>query len=125
MKKILNGVEVDLTPAEVEEYNQRQAAWSAGEAARMQQQFTDSLLVVLDDTAKEHSYGSAVSCASYASSTNEQWAAEAQAFIAWRDICFEYAYDYLAQVQGGQIPDPNIEEFLLGLPAIQWPVITT
>lgn len=121
MKQIINGVEVDLTPDEITEFNQRAAHFEANVPERMTQEFKLALEAAIAAKALERSYSSAVSCVSYKDSTNAQWAAEAQAFILWRDICYEYAYDYLSQALEGQIPSPNIEEFLLGLPEMQWP----
>lgn len=123
MKKIVNGVEMDMTDEDMVDYNNRQQAWDDSAPERMVTEFTQSLERVITEKAAEKSYSSAVSCASYKDSTNEQWAAEANAFIAWRDMCFEYAYDYQSQVQQRNIPNPNLEEFLLGLPAMQWPII--
>lgn len=121
MKQMVNGIEVELTPAEVVEYNQRQSYWEAQAPQRMTAQFTEALEKAINDKAAEKSYSSGVSCASYSDSTNAQWAAEAQSFIDWRDRCYEYGYNYLAEAQGGQIPNPNLEDFLSGLPTMEWP----
>lgn len=121
MKKILNGVEVDLTPDEEAEYNQRQADWDAQAPQRLQDLCVLSLNNFIEDTAKAKQYGSAVSCASYVSSSNPAWKAEADAFVAWRDACWEYAFDYFARSQNGDIPSPSIEDFMGGVVAIVWP----
>ena len=121
MKQIINGKEIDLTPEEVIEYNERQAQWEAGNPQRMIDSFTKALEDAIDAKAAEKSYSSAVSCASYKDSTNAQWAAESTAFIAWRDICYEYSYDYLAKAQDGTIPNPNLDDFISGLPVMEWP----
>lgn len=118
---MVNGVEVDLTPEEEADYNARQAAWDAAAPSRMIEQFTDALEVEIDTVAAQRSYSSGVSCASYKDSTSTQWAAEATVFIAWRDSCYVYAYDYLAKAQDGTIPSPTIDDFIAGLPAINWP----
>lgn len=119
--KNVNGVNVELTPAEYEEYYARQDEWAAGATARLIDEYTSALENAINLKAKEKSYSSAVSCASYKDSTNAQWAADASAFIAWRDICYEYSYDYLAQDQDGTIPNPNLEDFISGLPVMEWP----
>lgn len=75
----------------------------------------------VDAVAAERQYSGAVSIATYVSSTNEQWAAEAAAFIAWRDGIWVYAFTELAKVEGGARPVPTIEEFLAELPEISWP----
>jgi len=75
----------------------------------------------VDATAQERQYDSGVSCASYVNSTVQQWAAEAAAFVAWRDAVWAYAFTELDKVLNGQRPQPTIDEFLLELPAMQWP----
>lgn len=76
---------------------------------------------VIDATAKAKSYADGVSCASYATSTNAQWKAEAQAFIDWRDSVWNDLYQLLATLQGNQDPIPSVQEIINSLPAIQWP----
>lgn len=80
-------------------------------------QYVDNLL---DTTARSKQYGSAVSCASYVSSTNPQWDSEAQALVNWRDAVFVYAINIQTEVQQGA-PIPTFEEFVAGLPTITWP----
>ena len=74
----------------------------------------------IDDTAKSRQYNNGVSCVSYAQSTNPVWAAEAQAFMAWRDSMFSYALQVLSNIQGGQ-PALTQEEFIAGFPVMVWP----
>lgn len=83
--------------------------------------YTVAVQGVIDTTAKAKTYTDGVSLASYASSTNTQWAAEASAFIAWRDQIWVSVYATMAAVQGGQQAQPTIEALLSGLPAISWP----
>lgn len=68
----------------------------------------------------EKDYRSASSCASYALSTNPQWKAEAEAFIAWRDNVYITCYQIFDAVQNGE-PVPTQEEFLAQLPTLTWP----
>lgn len=78
----------------------------------------------VDATAQARDYDNAVSCASYVDSTNPTWAAEAQAFVAWRDAVLAYAFAELAKVENGQRPQPAIEEFVGELTAavpMEWP----
>lgn len=78
----------------------------------------------VDATAQTRDYDNAVSCASYVNSTNPQWAAEAQAFVAWRDAVWSYVFAELAKVENGQRPQPAIEEFVGELTAavpMEWP----
>lgn len=70
--------------------------------------------------ARARSYNSAASCAGYAASTVPAWAAEAAAFIAWRDAVWIGVYAALAAVQGGA-PAPSVDALVAGLPAMVWP----
>lgn len=75
----------------------------------------------VDSAAQARQYDTGASCASYAASTIPAWSAEAQAFIAWRDGVWAYAYAEMAKVEAGHRSQPSIEEFLAELPAIAWP----
>lgn len=75
----------------------------------------------IDATARQRDYDSGVSCASYVNSLNPLWAAEATAFIAWRDAVWAYAFQELAKVENGEREQPTIDEFLSELPQIEWP----
>ena len=85
MKKIVNGIEVDLTKEDIAASNALQHAWVAEAQTRMIKEFTTHLEQIINEKANEKSYSSGVSCASYVNSTNPQWAEEAQKFITWRD----------------------------------------
>lgn len=77
----------------------------------------------VDAVAGERNYSSGVSCASYKDSTTPQWAAEASAFIAWRDALWLYVYAELDKVQNAQRPQPTIEAFIAELDPVEWPEI--
>lgn len=119
--KYVNGVSVELTSDEIDEYNQRQIDWEAEAPHRLIDECTKSLEQLITDKVAEKKYSSGVACASYKDSTNTQWAAEATTFIAWRDACYVYAFDYLTRAQSGDISSPNINDFMAGIPAIVWP----
>lgn len=74
----------------------------------------------VDDAARGRGYADGVALASYAASTNTLWKAESEAFIAWRDSVWIYAYDQLGRVRGGQIAQPTIADIIGGMPAIKW-----
>lgn len=76
---------------------------------------------MVDATAKEKLFRDGVTLASYTASTNPQWAAEATAFVAWRDGVWAYAYAELAKVQAGQREQPTVEDFLTEIDPIVWP----
>lgn len=75
----------------------------------------------VDAVAQSRGYSGAVSIATYVTSTNQAWALEAAAFIAWRDMVWAHAFEQLAAVQGGQMAPPTLGSFIAGLPAIEWP----
>jgi len=75
----------------------------------------------IDATARQRTYRNGDACATYISSTTPQWAAEAQAFVAWRDAVWAYAFGELAKVEQGQRAPPTVKEFIAELPKIQWP----
>lgn len=85
------------------------------------EQFRWGIQMHVDSVAYQKQYDNGISCASYVNSTNQEWAAQAQCFIAWRDAVWSYAFVELDKVQNGQRPLPSIEEFIAELPVIEWP----
>ena len=83
--------------------------------------YEDAIQGIVDTTARERLFRDGVTLASYVASTNEQWAAEATTFIAWRDDVWTYSYAELAKVEAGTRSQPSVEDFLTELPAIVWP----
>lgn len=75
----------------------------------------------IDTTARSRNYDSGTSLAGYVASTNPTWAAEAQAFVAWRDAVWLYAYVELDKVTGGKREAPTVEDFIAELPEMVWP----
>lgn len=75
----------------------------------------------VDAAAQSKNYDSGNSLAGYVASTNPTWAAEAQAFVAWRDAVWIYAYAELDKVTGGQREAPSVEDFIAELPEMVWP----
>lgn len=76
---------------------------------------------IIDAKAQEKDYDSGATLASYVNSTIPQWAAEASAFVAWRDAVWLHALTELDKVQSGARSQPTIEAFLAELPAFEWP----
>jgi len=75
----------------------------------------------LDGVAQQRQYDNRLTVPAYFASTNPQWAAEAAAYIAWRDACLGQMFDRLAAVRAGTISPPTIEEFIGDMPTIEWP----
>ncbi|WP_236771170.1 hypothetical protein [Agrobacterium tumefaciens] len=84
--------------------------------------YENAIQNLVDSTARERQFRDGVTLASYIGSTKSKWAAEAQAFVAWRDNVWFYAYGELAKVQAGQRPQPTVEQFLAEIAPIAWPV---
>lgn len=75
----------------------------------------------VDSSARDMMFRDGVTLASYVASTNPAWAEQAQAFVAWRDSVWGYAYAELAKALSGEREIPTVEAFLTELPAIVWP----
>jgi len=76
---------------------------------------------MIDAKANERQYDSGATLASYVNSTIEQWASEAQAFVAWRDAVWLYALAELDKVKKADRAQPSVEDFLAELPVLEWP----
>ncbi|MFN3440837.1 MAG: hypothetical protein ACK4Z3_00395 [Rhizobium rosettiformans] len=83
--------------------------------------YEDAIQVHIDGAARSKLFRDGGTLASYVASTNPQWSAEAQAFVAWRDQVWAYAYQELARVVAGDREQPTVEEILTELPEIVWP----
>ncbi|PWJ78340.1 hypothetical protein C7441_1165 [Pseudaminobacter salicylatoxidans] len=98
------------------------AAMKAAEAqATTVELFRVAIQSHVDMVASSRRYDSGNSLASYVASGNAQWAAEAQAFVGWRDAVWIHAYAELDKVLAGERQQPTVEAFLAELPFIEWP----
>ncbi len=79
-----------------------------------------ALGVLVNGTARGKGYASAESCAGYVASTVPAWAAEAAAFVAWRDAVYLAAYAMLDDVQAGD-PAPTLSGLIAAMPEMEWP----
>lgn len=84
--------------------------------------YENAIQNLIDGTAREKQFRDGVTLASYIGSTIPKWAAEAMAFVAWRDNVWRYSSGELAKVQAGQRPQPTVEKFLDEIARIAWPV---
>lgn len=75
----------------------------------------------VDAVARSRNYDSGVSLASYAASGNQSWAAEAAAFVAWRDAVWARAHAELATMAAYGRELARIEDFIVQLPVVKWP----
>ncbi|MBO9100009.1 MULTISPECIES: hypothetical protein [unclassified Rhizobium] len=85
------------------------------------QDYVDAITSMMDAKAKERRYDSGLSISTYVGSANPQWAAEAAAFVSWRDAVWAYCYSELDKVQSGERPQPTVDDFLAELPSLTWP----
>jgi hypothetical protein len=85
--------------------------------------YEDAIQNLVDSTARERQFRDGVTLASYIGSTIPKWAAEAMAFVAWRDNVWRYSYGELAKVQAGQREQPTVERFLTEIAPIAWPAV--
>ena len=56
----------------------------------------------------------------YLTSSVERWAKDAADWVAHRDAVMEYALSLINAVQSGEREPPTMEEFVSGLPIIEW-----
>lgn len=92
----------------------------AAELAAYQAAMQAAINARVEAVASTRNYNSAAHIASYVASTVPLWAAEAQAFVAWRDQVWLTAIAALEQAQQtGQIPTEA--DVLASLPQIAWP----
>jgi hypothetical protein len=83
--------------------------------------FQQAIEAHVEATAQARGYSSAASCAGYVQSTIPAWAAEAQAFIAWRDAVWAHAFTQMALVEAGDREEPTTDGLIGELPVIDWP----
>lgn len=97
------------------------ATWTITDKVFTATDYANAIQAHVDTTAKAKGYADGVALAGYSTSTIPAWSAEAQAFIAWRDAVWIYAYTELAKVQAGQREAPTIAGIIGELPSIVWP----
>jgi hypothetical protein len=68
----------------------------------------------VDAVARARGYDGGADCASYALSGNPVWAAEAAAFLAWRD-------GFRAAADAALPAAPSIADLLASMPLMEWP----
>lgn len=77
----------------------------------------------IDTKARERMYKSAESCISYLNSRNPQWAAEAEAFIVWRDDVYSYVIELQRKIEAREIAFNGAAALLENAPKMEWPTI--
>lgn len=93
----------------------------AQERTSLMARFESAIQGHIDTIAQSRRYRDGFALAGYVASAVPQYAAEAAAFVAWRDAVWLYAYGELDKAQNGQRPIPTVEDFISELPAMVWP----
>jgi hypothetical protein len=83
--------------------------------------FQQAVEAHVEATVAERGYSSGASCAGYLNSTIPSWAAEATAFIAWRDAVWAHVFAQMTLVEAGDREEPTVEALVAELPPIVWP----
>lgn len=74
----------------------------------------------INSIASSRGYDNAVSISTYVSSTNPSWKAEADAFVAFRDLSWEYFINIQDGIRDGLLKPTSVELFLSNAPVIDW-----
>lgn len=114
-KEVISGPQITI------EANRVLKTWEVKPRTFTEADYAAAIQVEIDATAKAKGYADGASLAGYSTSTIPSWAAEAVAFVAWRDQIWLYAYTELAKVQNGQRQHPTIATLVSELPKITWP----
>ena len=98
------------------------AEYQAQEVARISANIVADTQARLDAFAKTRNYDGILSAASYAVSSNVQFAAEGRYCADARDATWAALYTIMAEVQGGTRPMPTgYADIEADLPALGWP----
>lgn len=75
---------------------------------------------LLDTAAQAEGYDSITNAVSYAEEpANPKFQGDGKRFRKWRSLVWAHCYEQLALVQAGEISQPTVEDFLLGLPQLE------
>lgn len=103
-----------------------EAASLAADLAAQQVKHVEAAIDALVLSKARERYNSVESCVTYINSTNPQWAAEAQAFIAYRDAVWVYVVAEMSKVQAGNraMPTPAeaVAEVEANVGGVAWPL---
>lgn len=112
---------VILTPGiPVPTQEQFAAAWPQAQLQKTILAYGTAMQSLIDSTASSKSYADGYAVASYVTSTNAQWAAQAVTFVAWRDACWEYSYAVQQAAESDPSSAPTLPQFIAQAPQISW-----
>ena len=90
------------------------------ETGSNRQQLFGMVQAILDEKAQNRGYDNIAAACSYLNSTVPRFAAEAQAYLKWRDKVWVDSHQLLSEIELGAIALPDKAELASLLPAIQW-----
>lgn len=93
--------------------------------ARRQAEIVAMVQDIIDETAQQKRYDDGLSCVSYAGDPDEEFNADAVAFVAWRGRCWRTCYNILASVTAGTVaPEDVTDQYVIDrLPVMEWPEV--
>ncbi|WP_296258454.1 MULTISPECIES: hypothetical protein [unclassified Pseudomonas] len=84
--------------------------------------YESAVQTVLDAAARQRGYDNLFTAISYADEPAvPRFQADGQAFRRWRSLVWDYAHTDLNAVLAGEKPQPDLDAFLSGLPALELP----
>ena len=119
MKAIIDGIEIELSPAEEAEITAAQ--YEGLNAPPTVSDYVAAMEALYDTKAKERRYDNRLTCALRAGYPGP-FQAEGQAFAIWMDNCNALGYQIMDEVLAGQRPVPTVPELIAELPGLEWPV---
>ena len=96
---------------------------SEKEIVSNRQQLFGMVQAILDEKAKSRGYDNIAAACSYLNRTVTRFAAEALAYLEWRDKVWVASHQLLSEIESGAIALPDKAELASLLPSIQWPPI--
>lgn len=107
----------------IEDISRRPEAYStlSGDLDALKKTYVDAVQARMDIEARSHGYDDIFTAIGYTSSTIERFRLEAEACRDWRDAVWVHSNGYLADVMAGNAEVVPVDEFIAGLPQMQWP----
>lgn len=93
--------------------------------ARRQTEIVNMVQNIIDETAHQKRYDDGLSCVSYVGDPDEEFNADAVAFVAWRGRCWRTCYNILNSVKAGTVaPEDVTDAYVIErLPVMEWPEV--
>lgn len=93
--------------------------------ARRQTEIVNMVQNLIDETAQQKRYDDGISCATYYGDPDEEFNADAVAFVAWRGHCWRTCYNILNSVTAGTVaPEDVTDQYVIDrLPVMEWPEV--